>query len=163
MTRRGIYFFCIQHQPDFLPVFTGEYGGIAASMLKEVDGECYFIAQYSKKTYQENPSIDFAQTSMLCKYNLYDKTFEVLYKSDKDEQIVGFSNEKSDVYVMTDDGIYRKEIQSKEKTLVLENRFRDGKDRGIYYFEDYLQGMVVFSKNISQHENGPKYEGYIKY
>lgn len=155
--------FCIQHQPDFLPTFSGEYGGIATSMLQETDGECYFIAQYSKKAYQENPSIDFAQTSMLCKYDLYDGTFEVLYKSDMNEQIVGFSNEKSDVYVMTDDGLYRINIESKEKTLVLENRFESGKERGTYYFEDYLQGMVVFSKNSSQHENGPRYEGYVTY
>lgn len=155
--------FCISRQPDFLPDDTRGFGGVSPSMLREYQGSCFFIAQYSKRGYRENPSQDFVQTSLLCKYNLYDESFEVLYKTEKGEQIVGFSVENSDIYLMTNEALYRENMESKQRELLLQNRFYEKEGcRGTYYFEDYGKGIMVFSRDFKQ-ENSPRYEGFFEY
>lgn len=156
--------YSIEQQPSFLPDITGAHGGVSAQMISEQDGICYFIAQYSKRDYRVNPSCDFVEGSILCKYSLEDGNFDVLYEAKKDEQIVGLSDDKTEMFIATEDGLFRRNLGTNEETLLLTNKFKNITDctyYGNYYFESYGQGIVVFSVDV-RYKNGPVYEGFYE-
>lgn len=153
--------YSLEKQPSFLPDIRRFHGGVSIAMLSENNGFCYLIAQYSVREYQENPSEDFVRASVFGKYSLEDNKFEILYEAKSDEQIVGMSYEKKEIYIATDEGVYRKNIETNEESLLLKNRFQNSNARAIYYFEWYKDGMVVFSRDAKS-ENGPIYEGYFE-
>lgn len=153
--------YSIEQQPSFLPDITGAHGGVSAQMIREQDGICYFIAQYSKRDYRVNPNCNFVEGSILCKYSLEDGKFDVLYEAKKDEQIVGLSDDKTEIFIATEDGLFRRNLGMNEETLLLTNKFKNNDDWGDYYFESYGQGIVVFSVDLL-YKNGPVYEGFYE-
>lgn len=145
--------YCIETQPDFLPeVFRGE-GGIDSSMVSEQDGACFFVAQYNMRTtvpgvstYRHNPRAAEVKANYLCRYNMTAKEIEVLYKAKKDEQIGGFSPKGDVVYLLKNQGIYKKNIITGETVLLLENEFKDEENNiGTYVFESHGDKLAIFS------------------
>lgn len=159
-TKQGL--FHMDQKPEFLPQYAGMYGGVSGKMVSVVDGECYFIAQYSKKEYRENPSVDFAEKSLFCKYDIEHEIFEVLYEAKKGEQVVSFLNHMEDVMLVTKEGLVQMNLQSKKKTMILKDQFAADLELGTYYFECYGDEMLIFSKNSLQQENGPQIEKVVK-
>ncbi len=153
--------YLIEQQPSFLPDITGAHGGVSAQMINEQDGICYFIAQYSKRDYRVNPNCSFVEGSILCKYSLEDGNFDVLYEAKKDEQIVGLSDDKTEIFIVTEDGLFRRNLGTNEETLLLTNKFKENDYRGTYFFESYGQGIVVFSVGL-RINSGPVYEGFYE-
>lgn len=145
--------YCIEAQPDFLPeVFQGD-GGIDSSMVFEQDGTCLFVAQYNRSTtvpgvstYQHNPSATDVKANYLCRYNMATKVIEVLYKAKKGEQIGSFSPKGDIVYLLKNEGIYKKNIITGKTSLLLENEFKDeGHNIGTYVFENHGDKLAIFS------------------
>lgn len=153
--------YLIEQQPSFLPDITGAHGGVSAQMINEQDGICYFIAQYSKRYYHVNPDCAFVEGSILCKYSLEDGSFDVLYEAKKDEQIVGLSDDKTEIFIATEDGLFRRNLGTNEETLLLTNKFKENDYWGTYFFESYGQGIVVFSVGL-RINSGPVYEGFYE-
>lgn len=159
-TEQGL--FHMNQEPEFLPEYAGMYGGVSGKMVSVVDGECYFIAQYSKKEYQENPGVDFAEKSLFCKYDIEHETFEILYEAKEGEQVVGFLNHMEDILLATNTGIVQINLQSKKNTIILNDQFVSDSERGVYYFECYGNEMFIFTKNNIQQESGPQIEKVVK-
>lgn len=152
----GDMMYCIETQPDFLSENEDGNGGIAPSMVYEQNGVCLFIAQYSRIHYRGqgngqydcNPSASMVKANYLCKYNLVTEDFEVLYETKKDEQIAGFSPKGDIVYLLKNEGIYKKNIITGETVLLLENEFKDEEyNMGTYIFENHGDKLAIFSSS----------------
>ena len=68
----------------------------------------------------------------------------LVYKSQKGEQIAGFSSEKNSLYLLRNDGVYLHNIETESEDCILENKQYEG--LAFEYFDDRL---YIFSNPYS--------------
>jgi hypothetical protein len=146
--------YCVDKYLDNLTEFvsTTYFGGVDASHVSVDENKCYFIAQYSKNGawgYRYNPSVDFKAADCFCSYDLETGECELLYKTDKHEQIAGFSIEKGWILLLRGDEVYQYDLSSKKENYVTE--YSDYEDWRCLYFEAYKGKTYVLKE---EEENG---------
>jgi WD40 repeat protein len=141
--------YCLDKYLDKLTEFVSAtyFGGVDASHVCVDENKCYFIAQYSKNGawgYQYNPSADFKAADCFCSYDLETGECELLYKTDKHEQIAGFSIEKGWILLLRGDEVYQYNLSSKKENYVTE--YSDYEDWRWLYFESYKGKTYVLKE-----------------
>lgn len=120
--------------------------GLSASQIEFFGNEIQMIVQYGKGTpgYQENPTRDFKSCDAFFTFEPETGECRLVYKSQKGEQIAGFSSEKNSLYLLRNDGVYLHNIETESEECILENEQYEG--LAFEYFDDKL---YIFSNPYS--------------
>lgn len=122
------------------------YGGIDASHVAVKGDKCYLIVQFSKGTwkYQYNPGVSFKTSDYLCSLNLRSGECKVLYQTEKEEQIAGFSIEDEWILLLDGEQVIKYNLQQRERTVVMHHLEKDWCD---FFFEECEGKIYIFTDN----------------